>query len=66
MSVVTELEAALQAMQNSKAPGVSGSKIVFITELSVNNVQVHPPEIAAPWRAVAVEYVQMALTGLVR
>jgi len=39
MSVVTELEAALQAMQNSKAPGVSGSKIVFITELSVNNVQ---------------------------
>ncbi|KAA8911342.1 NRD1 protein, partial [Sphaerosporella brunnea] len=38
-SVVTELEAALQAMQNAKPPGVSGTKIAFITELSVNNVQ---------------------------
>jgi protein NRD1 len=40
MSVVTDLEAALQAMQNTKPPGVSGSKITFITELSVQNVQV--------------------------
>ncbi|KAF8544421.1 hypothetical protein BDD12DRAFT_506439 [Trichophaea hybrida] len=38
-SVVTDLESALQAMQNTKPPGVSGSKISLITELSVNNVQ---------------------------
>lgn len=40
MSVVNDLEAALLAMQNGKPPGVSGSKINFITELSVNHVQV--------------------------
>ncbi|KAI5787180.1 hypothetical protein EDC01DRAFT_176259 [Geopyxis carbonaria] len=38
-SVVTDLETALQTMQSAKPPGVSGSKIALITELSVNNVQ---------------------------
>lgn len=39
-AVVTELENALQAMQATKAPGVSGTKINQITELSLRNVQV--------------------------
>lgn len=39
-SVVQDLEAALQAMQNTNPPGVSGTKINYITELSANNVQV--------------------------
>ncbi|CAZ84869.1 unnamed protein product [Tuber melanosporum] len=38
-AVVTELENALQAMQATKAPGVSGTKINQITELSLRNVQ---------------------------
>ncbi|TGZ77751.1 hypothetical protein EX30DRAFT_177412 [Ascodesmis nigricans] len=38
-SVVQDLEAALQAMQNTNPPGVSGTKINYITELSANNVQ---------------------------
>ncbi|CCX04237.1 hypothetical protein FPQ18DRAFT_134072 [Pyronema domesticum] len=37
--MMADLEAALLAMQMTKPPGVSGSKIVFITDLCVNNVQ---------------------------
>lgn len=43
MSVVTELENALQAMLATKPPGVSGSKINQITDLSAKNVQVLLP-----------------------
>lgn len=39
MSVVVELENALQAMLVTKPPGVSGSKINQITEISAKNVQ---------------------------
>ncbi|KAL7271423.1 hypothetical protein RUND412_005819 [Rhizina undulata] len=38
-AVVAELENALQAMQAGKPPGVSGSKIQQITELSLAHVQ---------------------------
>lgn len=43
MSVVVELENALQAMLVTKPPGVSGSKINQITEISAKNVQVLLP-----------------------
>lgn len=39
-SAVAELEAGLNAMQNLKPPGVSGSRITTLTALCVNNVQV--------------------------
>ncbi|CAK7198972.1 hypothetical protein SEUCBS139899_001640 [Sporothrix eucalyptigena] len=38
-SPVAELEAGLQAMQNLKPPGVSGSRITSLTALCVANVQ---------------------------
>ncbi|KAI2632006.1 hypothetical protein GGR54DRAFT_12803 [Hypoxylon sp. NC1633] len=38
-SPVAELEAGLNAMQNLKPPGVSGSRIVSLTTLCVDNVQ---------------------------
>ncbi|KAI0402174.1 hypothetical protein F4802DRAFT_577585 [Xylaria palmicola] len=38
-SAVAELEAGLNAMQNLKPPGVSGSRITALTALCVNNVQ---------------------------
>jgi protein NRD1 len=38
-SAVAELEAGLNAMQNLKPPGVSGSRITTLTALCVNNVQ---------------------------
>ncbi|KAI1817568.1 hypothetical protein GGS20DRAFT_504674 [Poronia punctata] len=38
-SAVAELEAGLNAMQNLKPPGVSGSRITSLTSLCVNNVQ---------------------------
>ncbi|KAH8159175.1 hypothetical protein CIB48_g9078 [Xylaria polymorpha] len=38
-SAVAELEAGLNAMQNLKPPGVSGSRIATLTALCVNNVQ---------------------------
>ncbi|KAI1179654.1 hypothetical protein F4777DRAFT_441005 [Nemania sp. FL0916] len=38
-SAVAELEAGLNAMQNLKPPGVSGSRISTLTALCVNNVQ---------------------------
>ncbi|KAI2641952.1 hypothetical protein GGS21DRAFT_486806 [Xylaria nigripes] len=38
-SAVAELEAGLNAMQNLKPPGVSGSRITSLTALCVNNVQ---------------------------
>ncbi|KAI0518418.1 hypothetical protein F5B22DRAFT_644724 [Xylaria bambusicola] len=38
-SAVAELEAGLNAMQNLKPPGVSGSRINALTALCVNNVQ---------------------------
>ncbi|KAI1298653.1 hypothetical protein F5Y03DRAFT_260256 [Xylaria venustula] len=38
-SPVAELEAGLNAMQNLKPPGVSGSRIATLTALCVNNVQ---------------------------
>ncbi|KAI1825106.1 hypothetical protein F4861DRAFT_214277 [Xylaria intraflava] len=38
-SAVAELEAGLNAMQNLKPPGVSGSRINSLTALCVNNVQ---------------------------
>lgn len=39
-NVVAELDTALQAMQDLKAPGVSGSRIQSITTLCTNNIQV--------------------------
>lgn len=39
-SPVTELEAGLNAMQNLKPPGVTQSRIVALTSLCVDNVQV--------------------------
>lgn len=41
-SVVSELDAALQAIQSLKPPGVSGTKISAITALCNANVQVFP------------------------
>ncbi|KAI0112116.1 hypothetical protein GGR51DRAFT_557297 [Nemania sp. FL0031] len=38
-SAVAELEAGLNAMQNLKPPGVSGSRITALTTLCVSNVQ---------------------------
>lgn len=38
-SPVTDLEAGLQAMQNLKPPGVSGSRITSLTTLCVSNIQ---------------------------
>ncbi|KAI1432455.1 hypothetical protein GGR50DRAFT_688936 [Xylaria sp. CBS 124048] len=38
-SAVAELEAGLNAMQNLKPPGVSGSRITSLTALCVSNVQ---------------------------
>ncbi|KAJ8127824.1 hypothetical protein O1611_g5812 [Lasiodiplodia mahajangana] len=38
-SAVAELEAGLNAMQNLKPPGVSGSRITALTNLCVSNVQ---------------------------
>ncbi|GAP87948.1 putative NRD1 protein [Rosellinia necatrix] len=38
-SAVADLEAGLNAMQNLKPPGVSGSRIATLTALCVNNVQ---------------------------
>lgn len=39
-SAVADLEAGLQAMLNLKPPGVSGSRIISLTQLCVSNIQV--------------------------
>jgi protein NRD1 len=38
-SAVADLEAGLQAMLNLKPPGVSGSRIINLTQLCVSNIQ---------------------------